>query len=93
MRNIDEIMNTIDNWNGTFDELVDEFTVGEYEVLFERGSNDYVDFEVIEECYRNNHADMLANFITDWLMSYVAQGYTSKATNNLFRLWSECVKE
>lgn len=91
MRNIDEIINTIDNWNGTFAELVDEFSISEYRILFEEGCLDYVDAEWIEEeCYNTgDYASMLYSFIGDWLMSCIAQGYTSKATNNLFRLWNE----
>ena len=91
MRNIDEIMNTINNWNGTFAELADEFSTEEYRILFEEGLFEYVDEDWIEEkCYNTgDYAGMLYHFIGDWLMSYIAQGYTSKATNNLFRLWTE----
>ena len=91
MRNIDEISNTIDNWNGTFAELADEFSISEYRILFEEGCLDYVNDDWIEEkCYNTgDYASMLYHFIGDWLMSYIAQGYSSKATNNLFRLWNE----
>ena len=91
MRNIDEIINTINNWNGTFAELADEFSTEEYRILFEEGWLEYVDDDWIEEkCYNTgDYAGMLYHFIGDWLMSYIAQGYTSKATNNLFRLWNE----
>lgn len=91
MRNIDEISNTIDNWNGTFAELADEFSISEYRILFEEGCLDYVNDDWIEEkCYNTgDYAGMLYHFIGDWLMSYIAQGYSSKATNNLFRLWNE----
>ena len=91
MRNIEEIMDTIDNWDGTFAELANEFSIEEYHILFEEGCLEYVDAEWIEEnCYNTgDYAGMLYHFISDWLMSYIAQGYTSKATNNLFRLWNE----
>jgi hypothetical protein len=87
MRNIDEINNTIVNWNGTFTELVNEFSIGEYHVLYEEGCLEYAD---AENCYNNgDYADMLYVFIGDWLMSNIVDGYPSKATNNLFRLWNE----
>ena len=91
MRNIDEIMNTINNWNGTFAELADEFSIEEYRILFEEGCLEYIDDDWIEEkCYNTgDYAGMLYQFISDWLMSCIAQGYTSKITNNLFRLWNE----
>lgn len=91
MRNINEIINTINNWNGTFTELADEFSIEEYRILFEEGCWEYVDDEWIEEkCYNTgDYADMLYQYIGDLLMSYIAQGYISKATNNLFRLWNE----
>ena len=91
MRNIEEIMNTIDNWNGTFTELANEFSTEEYRILFEEGCWEYVDDEWIEEnCYNTgDYVGMLYHFIRDLLMSYIAQGYTGKATNNLFRLWNE----
>ena len=87
MRNIDEINNTIVNWNGTFAELADEFSIGEYHVLYEEGCLEYMD---VENCYNTgDFADMLYVFIGDWLMSNIVDGYPSKATNNLFRLWNE----
>ena len=91
MRNINEIINTIDNWNGTFAELVNEFSVEEYQTLFEEGCLEYVDDDWIEECCYStgDYANMLYHFISDWLMTYIRDGYTSKATNNLFRLWNE----
>lgn len=91
MRSIDEITNTIVNWNGTFNELANEFSIGEYHVLFEEGCLEYIDSEWIEEtCYNTgDYASMLYNFVGDWLMSSIAQGYSGKATNNLFRLWNE----
>lgn len=91
MRNINEIMNTINDWNGNFTELANEFSIEEYRTLFEEGCWEYVDVDWIEEkCYNTgDYADMLYQFIGDLLMSYIAQGYTSKATNNLFRLWNE----
>ena len=72
-------------------ELADEFSISEYRILFEEGCLDYVDAEWIEEnCYNTgDYAGMLYSFISDWLMGCIAQGYTSKATNNLFRLWNE----
>ena len=91
MRNIDEIINTICNWNGTFTELADEFSIEEYRTLFEEGGFEYVDDEWIEEEFYNtgNYVGMLYHFISDLLMSYIAQGYSGKVTNNLFRLWNE----
>ena len=91
MRNINEIMNTISKWNGTFTELANEFSIEEYHTLFKEGGWEYVDDDWIEEnCYNTgDYAGMLYHFIGDLLMSYIAQGYTSKATNNLFRLWNE----
>ena len=91
MRDIEDIMNTIDNWNGTFTELANEFSTEEYRILFEEGCLEYVDDEWIEEEFYNtgNYAGMLYHFISDWLMSCIAQGYSGKATNNLFRLWNE----
>ena len=91
MRDIEDIVNTIDNWNGTFAELANEFSTEEYRILFEEGCLEYVDDEWIEEEFYNtgNYAGMLYHFIGDWLMSYIAQGYSGKTTNNLFRLWNE----
>lgn len=90
MRNIDEITNTIYNWNGTFNELTNEFSISEYAILFEEGALEYFDIDWLEEkCYNTgDYADMLYNFIGDWLMSSIAQGEDGKATNNLFRLWN-----
>ena len=57
MRNIDEIMNTITNWNGTFAELANEFSTEEYRILFEEGLFEYVDEDWIEEkCYNTGDA-------------------------------------
>lgn len=91
MRNFDEIMNTIDNWNGTFAELVNEFSADEYRILFEEGNLDYIDDDYIEEYYYNtgDYAEVLYNFISDWLMSCIAQSNQGKVSNNLFRLWNE----
>lgn len=91
MRNIIEIENTISNWNGSFAELVNEFSADEYNTLFKEGCLEYVDDEWMEEkCYNTgDYAGLLYHFIGDWLMSYISNGYSSKATNNLFRLWNE----
>ena len=52
MRNMNEIAETINNWEGTFAELVDEFSIGEYHTLFEEGWLEYIDGEWVEEnCY------------------------------------------
>ena len=91
MRDIEEIMDTIGNWNGTFAELTNEFSTEEYRILFEENCWEYVDEDWIEEkCYNTgDYAGRLYHFIGDLLMSYIAQGNTSKASNNLFRRWNE----
>ena len=91
MRDISEIIITICSWQGTFIGLANEFSIEEYRILFEENCWEYVDEDWIEEkCYNTgDYAGMLYHFIGDLLMSYIAQGYTSKATNNLFRLWNE----
>ena len=90
MRNIDAIVDTIYNWNGTFDELAKQFTTEEYEILYEQALWEYVDPEWVEEnCYNTgNYTDMLYNFIGDCLMSCIADGSTGKITSNLFRMWN-----
>lgn len=91
MRNINEILNTINNWDGTFAELANEFSTEEYEILYQEGRFDYVDEDWIEEnCYHTGeYADMLYFFIGDWLMACIAQGDICKETDNLFRLWNK----
>ena len=91
MRNMNEIAETINNWEGTFAELVNEFSIEEYRILFEEGCLEYFDVEWVEDnCYNTgDYAGMLYVFVGDWLMSKINYGHTSKATNNLFRLWNE----
>ena len=91
MRNSIEITDTIYDWNGTFDELVNEFSAEEYKILLEEGSLEYTDAEWFEEeCYNTgDYADMLYNFIGDWLMSSISNGAKGKETDNLFRLWNK----
>lgn len=89
-RNIDMIINTIYNWEGSFDELAKEFSVEEYKILFENGNLEYTcDEWMEEECYmKEDYSEMLYWFIADFLMVDIAQGNRGSVTNNLFRLWN-----
>ena len=90
MRNISHIITTIDEWDGTFDELVNEFTKEEYDELWnnyrwERFDADYI----YESCYSTgDYREFLYNVIGDTLIWCIADGYYGEATANLFRMWN-----
>ena len=85
-----EIMNTITNWNGTFDKLVREFEPQDYAILLEETSFDYADYDYMSEFYENGDwNDFLYFYIADWLMYNINYGERGNATDNLFRLWNQ----
>ena len=91
MRNYNEIINTIDTWNGTFDELVKEFTKEEYDEMWNNYCWESFDVDWIYECCYStgDYREFLYNLIGDTLIFSIKDGYSGEATANMFRMWNE----
>lgn len=90
MRDIDEIIETINNWEGTFDELVDEFTKEEYDEMWNNYCWESFNVDWIYECCYStgDYNEFLYNLIGDTLIFCIKDGCDGITTANLFRIWN-----
>lgn len=90
MRNIEEILDFIEKWQGSFRDLVKEFTPEEYKEITENYYWENDDLEGMADEYNKFECydDLLELCITEALLNNINIGII-EGTDNLYRLWRE----
>lgn len=89
MRNIEEINETIINWNGTFDKLVKQFNNNEYNEMLNETIWEIIDDTYMDEYYTNGDwPEFLHFYLEDWIHANLIYG-NRDGIENLMRLWLE----
>lgn len=86
----EKINDTIFNWDNNFDKLVKHFTNEDYGIILDK-ANWRDNYDCAVEVYSSGDwSDLLYFYITLLLMDCIDMG-VKYGTENLFRLWFECL--
>lgn len=87
-----EILNTIANWQGDFDSLVEQFNNNDYYTLLETShfGYDYITDNIYDAYEKKDWFSFLKFYIKDWLFASIEEDIKSY-TDNIFRLWLETI--
>jgi hypothetical protein len=91
MRTIEEINETITNWEGDFEHLVKKFNNNDYNTMLCETNWEVIADEYMDEIYQNGEwADFMKFYLEEWLHAQLTYG-VKYGTENLMRLWLETV--